>query len=506
MALAQVDGISADPEALAQQCFEAVRTLHVTWWLPDSLRTEAQSGVLPDQLHAYVRDVDLPDGYLRRYRPGLIFREPTFCDVSEHCKEGLAAKPRYFLLSGNARHVDSFFAGMSGSPGTGLCMFAPGTLWKVLAQIALLETPPVALHAFNCQALSGLEQGLADKAAEQFAQALQSPAMDACKGADWRERLQHPLGINDDGWFLESWFNGRHDQTAPQAMEEPVVVTTGSAAVRADMPKKRHAMVQAEPWPAGDADWSVHRMDFGGQRTTPVSNNHFFLGHGGNGGLDHGLRPNETAFLQPFGIQTQALAIQPQQLDDVTTAAPKHKDVATKGVKLQRALRKGSQAIESTAHVGEACCQPDPVACGQAYHAQPRSASRTLRTLAGSTLPRSSKRAPPISASMTPSLRAGVPGSGSGAGAVRNDSWGSTDTASSTGRGDIRAECWRSSFARRHLKTKLALTPCSRATAATDAPGCSVSSSSLRLKAALWWRLVLMTGEFDSCMVCTQVS
>ena len=246
MALAQVDGISADPQALAQQCFDAVRTLHVTWWLPDSLRTEAQTGALPDQLHAYVRDVDLPDGYLEQYRPGLIFREPTFCDVSEHSKEGLAAKHRYFLLSGNARHVDSFFGGMSGSPGTGLCMFAPNTLWKVLAvhraesyaQITLLEIPPVALHAFNCQALTVLEQGLADEVAEQFAQALQRPALDACKGADWLARLKHPLGIENDGAFLECWFNGLHDRTAPRPMEESVAVTTGSAAVRADKPNK----------------------------------------------------------------------------------------------------------------------------------------------------------------------------------------------------------------------------------------------------------------------------
>lgn len=248
MAQALVDGISADPEALAQQCFEAVRTLHVTWWLPDSLRTEAQTGVLPDQLHAYVRDVDLPDGYLERYRTGLIFREPTFCDVSEHSKQGLAAKHRYFLLSGNARHVDSFFGGMSGSPGTGLCMFAPDTLWKVLAvhhaegsvQITLLEIPPVALHAFNCQALTVLEQCLVDKAAEQFAQALQRPALDACKVADWLERLQHPLGINEDGAFLESWLNGRHDQTAPQSTEEPVAVRAGSNTVQADMPSQNN--------------------------------------------------------------------------------------------------------------------------------------------------------------------------------------------------------------------------------------------------------------------------
>ena len=148
MAQALVDGISADHEALAQQCFEAVGTLHVTWWLPDSLRTEAQTGVLPDQLHAYVRDVDLPDGYLGRYRTGLIFREPTFCDVSEHSTQGLAAKHRYFLLSGNARYVDSFFGGMSGSPGTGLCMFAPDTLWNDRAHFVALAHLRAVLQDF----------------------------------------------------------------------------------------------------------------------------------------------------------------------------------------------------------------------------------------------------------------------------------------------------------------------------------------------------------------------
>ena len=61
-----------------------------------------------------------------------------------------------------------------------------------------------------------------------------------------------------------------------------------------------------------------------------------------------------------------------------------------------------------------------------------------------------------------------------------------------------------SCLARLHLITKLALTPCSRATPATDAPGCSISSRSLRLKAALRLRFVVMMGdEFDSCMVST---
>jgi hypothetical protein len=173
--------------------------------------------VLSEPLYAYARDVNLPEGYLERYRVGLIFREPTFCDASEH-KQGLAAKHRFLLLSGSARHVDALFGGMSGSPGTGLCVWEPGSLWKVLAvhhakgysSITLLEVPLVAFHIFSGKTLTPLEHGFAEKSAELFALALQLPVVEECARAEWLERLQHPLGIRDDGQFLESWFNGLH--------------------------------------------------------------------------------------------------------------------------------------------------------------------------------------------------------------------------------------------------------------------------------------------------------
>lgn len=207
-------------DELAKLLFESVRRMHVTWWLADSLLLETQTAVMPEKLLAYVRDVDLPNDYVKKYRVGLIFREPTFCDASEHSHQGLVAKHRYLLLSGNAKHVDALFGGFSGSPSTGISIFQADTLWKVLAvneaeghaQITLLEIPPVARHAFSSQALTVLEQGLADAAKEHFTQALQLPVLDACKRADWLERLKHPLGIRDDGVFLESWFNGQHER------------------------------------------------------------------------------------------------------------------------------------------------------------------------------------------------------------------------------------------------------------------------------------------------------
>jgi hypothetical protein len=178
---------------------------------------EAQVGVMPESINAYCRDANLPEHVLAQYRPGLIFREPTLCDASQHFG-GFAARHRYLLLSGTARHLDEFFGGLSGSPGTGLSVWQPDTLWKVLSlhrqdehtQITLIEIPPVAIHAFNAQALTTFEQSLAEKADEYFTRGLTQDPVLACATPEWLARLEHPLGINDGGEFLECWFNGIH--------------------------------------------------------------------------------------------------------------------------------------------------------------------------------------------------------------------------------------------------------------------------------------------------------
>jgi hypothetical protein len=193
----------------------------------------------------------LPQGYLEKYRVGLIFREPTFCDASEHSNQGLAAIHRFLLLSGNAKHLDALFGGKSGSPGTGLSIFQSDTLWKVLwvskaeghAQITLLEIPPLARDAFGGQAFTVLEQDLADKAIHHFQQSLKVPVLDACKADEWLERLKHPLGIRQDGVFFESWFNGQHKQAEVESAPESVSTDSGnenveSAPVPAETPQK----------------------------------------------------------------------------------------------------------------------------------------------------------------------------------------------------------------------------------------------------------------------------
>lgn len=176
---------------------------------------------MPESLGAYCRDTNLPEHILAQYRPGLIFREPTLCDASQHLG-GFAAAHRYLLLSGSARHVDALFGGLSGLPGSGLSVWQADTRWKVLsvhrhgehAQITLLEIPPVALEAFNAQPLTTLERDLVEKAETFFQRALVQEAISACSEPIWLERVEHPLGINDDCEFLECWFNGIRQGTA----------------------------------------------------------------------------------------------------------------------------------------------------------------------------------------------------------------------------------------------------------------------------------------------------
>ena len=254
--LANEDAATLSSDKLAQKCFASVRLLHVTWFLPDALRMEAQMGVMPERIDAYCRDTYLAEQSLAKYRPGLIFREPTLCDASQHFG-GFAARHRYLLLSGSARHLDALFGGLSGSAGSGLSIWQPDTLWKVMAvhqnndhtQITLLEIPPVALHAFNAQALMPFEQDLVGKANEFFQRALAQEPVPTCTTPEWLERLEHPLGINDDGQFLECWFNGIHHGTAadesPTTTAPFVPLAEVEATAQAPASPRRHRQKRA---------------------------------------------------------------------------------------------------------------------------------------------------------------------------------------------------------------------------------------------------------------------
>jgi hypothetical protein len=193
----------------------------------------AQTNALPLKMHAYFRDTALPEGWLERYTPGLSFREPTFCDASEHFG-GLAARHRYVLLSGNARHVSTLFPDANAA---GLCMWQPDSRWKVLsvlrfkdhAQITLLEIPPESQEIFTGTELSVLESGYANRTKHLFRDALKSQPLAAHTDPEWLARLELPLGIKRDGDFLECWRNGLHQGDAASTEKPELAVVLSQA-------------------------------------------------------------------------------------------------------------------------------------------------------------------------------------------------------------------------------------------------------------------------------------
>jgi hypothetical protein len=88
--------------------------------------------------------------------------------------------------------------------------------------------------------------------------------------------------------------------------------------------------------------------------------------------------------LQALGQQQHALAVEPQQLDQIAPAATEDEDVAAEGLGIQGRLGHRGQAIEALAHVGVAGHQPNPGVGGRADHTRlARSAASTARWLGG---------------------------------------------------------------------------------------------------------------------------
>jgi hypothetical protein len=72
-----------------------------------------------------------------------------------------------------------------------------------------------------------------------------------------------------------------------------------------------------------------------------------------------GLRPDESATLQPLGKKAEAIAIPPQQLYDVASTAAECEDVAREWLLLERVLHLRAEPIEATAQIRHAGRNPD---------------------------------------------------------------------------------------------------------------------------------------------------
>src|SRR5687767_2543467 len=127
-------------------------------------------------------------------------------------------------------------------------------------------------------------------------------------------------------------------------------------------------------------------------------------------------RPEEATPLQALGVEREAEPVVPENLDQITSAATKGKDIARVRVATEVLLHLQCQAVHAAAHVGHARRQPHPHPRRHRDHARASTAS-TRNSAASSTSAPANTRYP---FGVTISIRLGA-----GAGAARS----STTTA-----------------------------------------------------------------------------
>src|SRR6185436_6393007 len=95
-------------------------------------------------------------------------------------------------------------------------------------------------------------------------------------------------------------------------------------------------------------------------------------------GLTKAIR-DEASTLQPFGIERDAEAVVPEDLDQVAPGAAKHEKITDKGITPERLLHLQGQTVHATPHIGAPNREPDPYARRDRDHRR-RSTSSTRRS------------------------------------------------------------------------------------------------------------------------------
>ncbi|GLY20959.1 CHAT domain-containing protein [Micromonospora sp. NBRC 101691] len=165
----------------------------------------------------FFRDTTLPEAVLARYRPGLLLREPTFCDVS-HRAGGFVAPHRYLVFSASARVLPD-------AEGWGLCLWPRGRIFKILdqvsdgryAQVTLLEIPEHLVEVFLTAEPNTVERAYIGHGRDLFEELRNAPPVPELDTDRWRDRLTYPVGVDDEGRYFPLYRPGgyRSDGNGP---------------------------------------------------------------------------------------------------------------------------------------------------------------------------------------------------------------------------------------------------------------------------------------------------
>jgi len=93
-----------------------------------------------------------------------------------------------------------------------------------------------------------------------------------------------------------------------------------------------------------------------------------------------GLRPDEAAALQSLGEQAKTIAVPPQKLYDIASAAAKNEHMAGEGMLLQYSLYLAAESIKAAAQVCYSGSNPDLRSSGKLNHLRRLSRIVRMRT------------------------------------------------------------------------------------------------------------------------------
>jgi hypothetical protein len=151
------------------------------------------------------RDADLSSELIAKYKVGQILYERGFTDTSRF-GGGLTTNLRYLIASAQGRDLSMF------DPETakwGLILISSGSYFKVLdiyekdgkTQILLLNIPENGVPLFS-STMTNIEQQVIDAGRKSFDQKINNQPVAELQTKDWKERVQFPIGMDDEGNFF----------------------------------------------------------------------------------------------------------------------------------------------------------------------------------------------------------------------------------------------------------------------------------------------------------------
>lgn len=148
------------------------------------------------------RDTSIPQETLTLFKVGAMFKEPTFCDATSKFG-GIIGNTRFLIVCSSPKD----FGMLSENPEWGLCAVGANETFKVIdvihneskSQVTVLHIPKGFEEYFLSEDAHMFEGNLTPQTREDFSEACSTKPLPELNTVSWRERVQHPIGVDNEG-------------------------------------------------------------------------------------------------------------------------------------------------------------------------------------------------------------------------------------------------------------------------------------------------------------------